>query len=92
MNNTVWWNINETEIIRGKIEFIIEHMKAQMTPEDRELSLWTQDGGVVELSHQEFLRDLVFLEEQIKECNRNAARDTSVDHLSYGETLSPEER
>ena len=49
-------------------------------------------GGAVSTSQQEFLQDWGVLEKKIKECNRNAARDTSGNHLSYGEALSLEVR
>ena len=92
MNNTVWWNINHTEIIGGKLDFIIEHMKAEMMPEGGVPIPWPQDGGEVDLSQREFLRDLGVLDEKIDQYTANAARDTSGDHLTYGDMLSAEER
>ena len=49
------------------------------------MEMWTYHNKI-------FLRDLGVLEEKIDQCNRNAARDTSGDHLTYGDMLSPEER
>ena len=49
MNNTVRWNINETEIICSKLDFIIEHMKAEVMPERGVLSPCPQDGRAVDL-------------------------------------------
>ena len=35
INHTVRWNINKTEIMRSKLDFIIEHMRAEYQEEQR---------------------------------------------------------
>ena len=91
-NNTVWWNINKTKIIRSKLYFIIKHMKVDMMPEGGVPSPWPQVCWEVNLSQREFLRDLVVLDKKIVQYTPNAARDASGDHLTYEEMLSAEKR
>ena len=66
------------------MDFIIEHMKAEVMPEGGVPIPWLQGDGEVDLSRREFLGDLVVLDKRIVQYTPNAARDTSGDHLTYG--------